>query len=136
MEFKPKTEAVTLEEGGEWIAFDDVQANGVPWNAKGRLVHAIRFEDASEWDPLNGWRDGGLPQEAQDFDAALSIYKSEDGDFNLDVYDRLGDDPDMCLLSIKVDAGQLDLLAGLFKLIQSQADGSMVSIKTKATKFA
>lgn len=43
----PMTEAVTTEEGGEWIPFRKFA---------GGAVHAIRFVGGHEWDAVNGWR--------------------------------------------------------------------------------
>lgn len=46
---KPKPVAFALTEGSEWQ----------PWikSVNARAVHAIRFEDGSEFDTVNGWRD-------------------------------------------------------------------------------
>jgi hypothetical protein len=44
---KPAVTAVTEREGGEWIPW-------APYTT--RLVHAIRFDDGSEFDAHNGWR--------------------------------------------------------------------------------
>jgi hypothetical protein len=51
---KPKATHVTALEGSQWI----------PWATWQRYVstdlltiHSIRFEDGSEWDCVNGWRD-------------------------------------------------------------------------------
>lgn len=44
---------VTTEEGGEWIKFEkNVMGVKKDYNA----VHAIRFEDGTIWDCINGWR--------------------------------------------------------------------------------
>lgn len=48
---RPRTVAITREEGGRWIPFEI-------WET-GRecgLVHSIKFEDGSIWDAINGWR--------------------------------------------------------------------------------
>lgn len=45
----PKTEAVTLFEGGMWLPF-------VPGETKIKHVHSIKFADGSVWDSFNGWR--------------------------------------------------------------------------------
>jgi hypothetical protein len=50
---KPAVMAVTAREGGEWIPWSVWQEHS-PYTA--RLVHAIRFQDGSEFDALNGWR--------------------------------------------------------------------------------
>lgn len=51
----PKTKAVTLFEGDNWIPF-------IPGEVI-KHVHAIKFDDGSVWDSCNGWRhltpDGG-----------------------------------------------------------------------------
>jgi hypothetical protein len=48
---KPAVTAVTTREGGEWIPWSIWQERS-PY----KLVHAIRFQDGSEFDALNGWR--------------------------------------------------------------------------------
>lgn len=51
----PMTEAVTFEEGGDWVSFESLK--GGPWRSKdNRLVHSIRFVGGHEWDAFNGWR--------------------------------------------------------------------------------
>lgn len=58
MKMKPETVAVTVHEGGEWIAFSDF-VNG-NYDANGSYdsdrVHSIKFADGSVWDAVNGWR--------------------------------------------------------------------------------
>jgi hypothetical protein len=56
---KPRTLQVLFEEGGLWVNF--MAAVNIPagWSpALVKHVHAIRFEDGSVWDAVNGWRDG------------------------------------------------------------------------------
>lgn len=43
----PMTEAVTDQEGGEWIPFGDFI---------GSSIHSIKFVGGHEWDCVNGWR--------------------------------------------------------------------------------
>lgn len=49
---KPKTVAVTTQQGGEWIPFEDFRDF---WNNS--KVHSIKFADGSMWDAVNGWRE-------------------------------------------------------------------------------
>jgi hypothetical protein len=56
-----KTIAVTIEEGGAWIATRDWDGRYVKDHPgfhpnKGILVHSIKFEDGSIWDANNGFR--------------------------------------------------------------------------------
>jgi hypothetical protein len=41
------TVAVTAEEGGQWISFDEF---------RGDKIHAIKFSDGRIWDAKTGWR--------------------------------------------------------------------------------
>jgi hypothetical protein len=55
----PMTEAVTFEEGGAWVPFEELTKNDGgygTWRAAGRLIHSIRFAGGHEWDAVNGWR--------------------------------------------------------------------------------
>lgn len=47
----PKTIAVTISEGGEWILFSKFRT------LKYGQVHSIKFSNGSVWDAVNGWRD-------------------------------------------------------------------------------
>lgn len=47
----PKTVAVTISEGGEWILFSKFRTLDY-----GQVVHAIKFDNGSVWDAYNGWR--------------------------------------------------------------------------------
>lgn len=47
---KPRTLAVTFDEGGDWVTPADAAFY------EGRPVHSIRFSDHSVWDVVNGWR--------------------------------------------------------------------------------
>jgi len=49
---KPKTVAIALVEGGAWIPW----AKRVVGSRVISFVHAIKFEDGSIWDTVNGWR--------------------------------------------------------------------------------
>lgn len=49
------TVAVTLEECGQWIPFEQIQGKRPP-SPKGWLVHSIKFDDGRVWDAYNGWR--------------------------------------------------------------------------------
>jgi hypothetical protein len=64
---------------------------------------------------------------SKQIDASVTVYKSGDGDY--DIYIRDGDDE---LLTLRVDASQLNLLADLFQLIQKQGEGAAVSIGVEA----
>jgi hypothetical protein len=53
----PMTEAVTFEEGGAWVPFEQLAAEGSSLcPVRNRRVHSIRFAGGHEWDAVNGWR--------------------------------------------------------------------------------
>lgn len=56
----PMTEAVTLEEGGDWLRFSEARNNPDVFPS----VHAIRFVGGHEWDCVNGWRNNGVSSTA------------------------------------------------------------------------
>ena len=68
----PMTEAVLLEEGGDWVPFATLKRSSRDHMDGGRAacltIHAIRFVGGHIWDAVNGWRDtdasstdGGCP---------------------------------------------------------------------------
>ena len=52
MNERPKPVAVTTVEGGRWYRFSE-------WPERNPLlIHAITFDDGTQWDTVNGWRGG------------------------------------------------------------------------------
>lgn len=90
---RPNPVAFTFIEGGHWIPWDDPQrptSNG-PESIR---IHSIRFEDGSEFDALNGWRDkiDTPPISSDEVErAARAIYEYSDCKFwdepNADTWD-------------------------------------------------
>lgn len=50
--YRPPVFAVTMTEGGNYIAFPCPERNC----RGGILVHSLHFTDGTEWDAYNGWR--------------------------------------------------------------------------------
>lgn len=60
---RPNPVAVAADEGGEWLPWQTF------WESRGRnpvAVHAIKFEDGSVFDTVNGWRLNSLPESQLD----------------------------------------------------------------------
>jgi hypothetical protein len=64
-------------------------------------------------------------------DVMISVYKSEDGDYDIYVRDVNTPGGDT-LVTLRVDARKLDLLASLFRFIQTQPHGACVSVEAEA----
>jgi hypothetical protein len=47
---RPKPTHYTVKEGGPWLSWIEIN--------KGNVLHSVRFEDGSEFDVINGWRNG------------------------------------------------------------------------------
>jgi hypothetical protein len=58
---RPKAQAVTFSEGGNWVSFPCRERN----TPQGILVHSIKFDDGSIWDAYNGWRPSTLPEKME-----------------------------------------------------------------------
>lgn len=52
---KPKPTHYTVREGGDWIAWRDAAPHTFHPNAS--TCHAIKFDDGSIFDMVNGWRE-------------------------------------------------------------------------------
>ena len=54
---KPQPTHFTYEEGGEWVGWRDMDHRRKFRQHGSVLAHSIKFEDGSEFDMLNGWRE-------------------------------------------------------------------------------
>lgn len=64
-------------------------------------------------------------------DAKITVYKSEDGDYDIYVRDDRSND----LVTLCVGADKLDLLAALFQFIQKQPAGAAVTVDAEAELY-